>query len=175
MQFIVAVDEYWGIGKDGGMLDHLPKDLAFFKETTSGHVVVMGRKTLESFPGGKPLPNRLHIVLTKNMEYCAPDGVVLVHSLEELSVALKNLGRDDIFVIGGASVYNTLLDVCTGGYVTHIGHAYEGVQKYFPNIEEKEHWHLSKIIKEEDDKGRALRFCYYENDCPVSLEEKAHE
>lgn len=105
MQFIVAVDENWGIGKDGGMLDHLPKDLAFFKEITSGHVVVMGRKTLESFPGGKPLPNRLHIVLTQNRAYKVPEGVVLVHSLEDLADTLKKLGRDDVFVIGGASVY----------------------------------------------------------------------
>ena len=172
MQFIVAVDENWGIGKDGGMLDHLPKDLAFFKETTSGHVVVMGRKTLESFPGGKPLPNRLHIVLTNNLDYSAPDGVMLVHSLDELAEMLDNLGRDDVFVIGGASVYATLLDVCSGGYVTHIGRAYEGVQKYFPNLDEKNHWQLSRIIKEEEDKGRSLRFCYYENKTLMSLEEK---
>lgn len=175
MQFIVAVDENWGIGKDGGMLDHLPKELAFFKETTSGHVVVMGRKTLESFPGGKPLPNRLHIVLTQNRAYKVPEGVVLVHSLEDLADTLKKLGRDDVFVIGGASVYATLLEVCSGGYVTHIGRAYEGVQKYFPNLNENNHWQLSQTIKEEDDKGRALRFCYYKNSCPISLEEKAHE
>lgn len=175
MQFIVAVDENWGIGKDGGMLDHLPKDLAFFKETTSGHVVVMGRKTLESFPGGKPLPNRLHIVLTNNLDYSAPDGVMLVHSLDELAEMLDNLGRDDVFVIGGASVYATLLDVCSGGYVTHIGRAYEGVQKYFPNLDEKNYWQLSQIIKEEEDKGWSLRFCYYENKTLMSLEEKIHE
>ncbi len=175
MQFIVAVDENWGIGKDGGMLDHLPKDLAFFKETTSGHVVVMGRKTLESFPGGKPLPNRLHIVLTQNPDYRVPEGVLLVHSLKELDAQLKALGRDDIFVIGGASVYATLLDVCEGGYVTHISKAYDGVQKYFPNLDDKAHWQLKETIKKEEDKGRALTFCYYQNQQPGALEELADE
>ena len=85
MEFIVTVDENWGIGKDGGMLDHLPKDLAFFKRKTTGHVIVMGRKTLESFPGGKPLPDRLNIVLTQQVEFDAPEGVVQVHSLPELA------------------------------------------------------------------------------------------
>lgn len=175
MQFIVAVDKNWGIGKDGGMLDHLPKDLAFFKEVTSGHVVVLGRKTLESFPGGKPLPNRLHIVLTKNVEYSVPEGVILVHSLEELAETIEKLGRKDIFVIGGSSVYTMLLDVCEGGYVTHISRAYDGVEKFFPNLSDKDQWQVTQIIKEEEDNGRALRFCYYQNKHPKSLEEKVHE
>lgn len=175
MEFIVAVDQNWGIGKDGGMLDHLPKDLAFFKEITSGHVVVMGRKTLESFPGGKPLPNRLHIVLTKNSDYEVPENVVLVHSLDDLHKTLEALEREDIFVIGGANVYATLLGACEGGYVTHIDRAYEGVQKYFPDLSQEENWQLQKTIKKDEDKGRALAFCYYENKQPVSLEELAHE
>ena len=106
MEFIVAVDENWGIGKDGGMLDHLPKDLAFFKRKTTGHVIVMGRKTLESFPGGKPLPDRLNIVLTQQVEFDAPEGVVQVHSLPELARTLRALGRDDVYLVGGASVYD---------------------------------------------------------------------
>ena len=97
MEFIVAVDENWGIGKDGGMLDHLPKDLAFFKKKTSGHVIVMGRKTLESFPGSRPLPNRVNIVVTSQLDYKAADGVILVHSLAELAQLLKTMDREDVF------------------------------------------------------------------------------
>lgn len=100
MEFIVAVDENWGIGKDGGMLDHLPKDLAFFKRKTTGHVIVMGRKTLESFPGGKPLPDRLNIVLTQQVEFDAPEGVVQVHSLPGACAHAARAGRDDVYLVG---------------------------------------------------------------------------
>ena len=142
MEFIVAVDENWGIGKDGGMLDHLPKDLAFFKKKTSGHVIVMGRKTLESFPGSRPLPNRVNIVVTSQSDYKAADGVVLVHSLAELAQLLKIMDREDVFLVGGATLYATLKDYCSGGYVTHIGHAYDGVQAFFPDLAAETHWQL---------------------------------
>lgn len=170
MQFIVAVDEQWGIGKNGGMLGHFPKDLAFFKQQTSGHVVVMGRKTLESFPGGKPLPHRLHIVITGNLSYRAPEGVILVHSLKELVQALQRLAREDIFLIGGGSMYARLLDYCTGGYVTHIGHCYEGVEVYFPNLSEHSEWCLEEDIAQVDEQGISLRFCHYKNQQPKALE-----
>lgn len=170
MEFIVAVDENWGIGKDGGMLDHLPKDLAFFKEKTSGHVIVMGRKTLESFPGGKPLPNRLNIVLTKQLEYEPAEGVVTVHSVPELTQTLRTLNRDDVFLVGGASLYARLKDVCSGGYVTHIAHAYEGVQKFFPNLTEDDRWELSETLGHVEDQGKSLTFCYYRNQSPQPLE-----
>lgn len=170
MKFIVAADDNWGIGRDGGMLDHLPKDLAFFKEKTSGHVVVMGRKTLESFPGGRPLPNRLNIVLTTQSDYTAPEGVVLVHTLAELAAQLQRLARDDVFLIGGGSLYATLLPVCEGGYVTHIGHAYDGVEVYFPNLTENQDWQLAETIDTIYDGGKCLRFCYYRNKHPQTLE-----
>lgn len=170
MEFIVAVDENWGIGKDGGMLDHLPKDLAFFKEKTSGHVIVMGRKTLESFPGGRPLPNRLNVVLTAQQDYQAAEGVVLVHSLSELVQTLRELGRDDVFLVGGASLYKTLKDYCSGGYVTHIGHAYEGVQAFFPNLDDEEHWQLMDTLAQDEEHGYPLHFCYYRNLSPQPLE-----
>lgn len=170
MNLIVAVDENWGIGKNGGMLDHLPKDLAFFKQQTSGHVIVMGRKTLESFPGGKPLPNRINIVLTAQQDYQAAEGVVLVHTLKELAEILQTLGREDVFLVGGASLYATLKDYCTGGYVTHIGHAYEGVQAYFPNLNTDAHWQLAETLAEDEENGYSLRFCYYRNLSPQSLE-----
>lgn len=170
MEFIVAVDKNWGIGKDGGMLDHLPKDLAFFKQKTSGHVIVMGRKTLESFPGGKPLPNRLNIVLTKQLDYQAGEDVVVVHTLPDLAQMLHELGRDDVFLLGGASLYARLKDVCSGGYVTHIDHAYEGAEKYFPNLAEDSRWELVEKLDHAEDQGKALDFCYYRNLSPQPLE-----
>lgn len=170
MEFIVAVDENWGIGKDGGMLDHLPKDLAFFKKKTTGHVIVMGRKTLESFPGGKPLPDRLNIVLTQQVEFDAPEGVVQVHSLPELARTLRALGRDDVYLVGGASVYARLKDVCKGGYVTRIRHAYDGAEVFFPDLSKDDRWELAETIAHAEDQDKALDFCYYRNLSPQPLE-----
>lgn len=170
MEFIVAVDENWGIGKDGGMLDHLPKDLAFFKRKTTGHVIVMGRKTLESFPGGKPLLDRLNIVLTQQVEFDAPEGVVQVHSLPELARTLRALGRDDVYLVGGASVYARLKDVCKGGYVTHIRHAYDGAEVFFPDLSRDDRWELAETIAHAEDHDKALDFCYYRNLSPQPLE-----
>lgn len=170
MEFIVAVDENWGIGKDGGMLDHLSKDLAFFKRKTTGHVIVMGRKTLESFPGGKPLPDRLNIVLTQQVEFDAPEGVVQVHSLPELARTLRALGRDDVYLVGGASVYARLKDVCRGGYVTHIRHAYDGAEVFFPDLSRDDRWELAETIAHAEDQDKALDFCYYRNLSPQPLE-----
>lgn len=170
MEFIVAVDENWGIGKDGGMLDHLPKDLASFKRKTTGHVIVMGRKTLESFPGGKPLPDRLNIVLTQQVEFDAPEGVVQVHSLPEFARTLRELGRDDVYLVGGASVYARLKDVCKGGYVTHIRHAYDGAEVFFPDLSKDDRWELAETIAHAEDQDKALDFCYYRNLSPQPLE-----
>lgn len=175
MDFIVAVDNNWGIGKGGGMLDHLPKDLAFFKRQTEGHVIVMGRKTLESFPDCRPLPNRLNVVLTTNRDYSAPEGVVLVHSLAELAAYLKSLGREDVFLVGGASLYKRLLDVCESGFVTHIDHSYEGAEAYFPNLDELSNWHKQEMIDTIEEKGKTLRFCKYTNMNPKKLEDIENE
>ena len=88
MNLIVAVDEAWGIGRDGGLLTHLPGDMKYFRETTRGKIVVMGRKTLESFPDAKPLKNRVNIVLTQNRDYC-PEGVTVCHDVNETLETLK--------------------------------------------------------------------------------------
>ena len=92
MNLIVAVDEKWGIGRNGGLLTHLPGDMKYFRETTRGKVVVMGRKTLESFPDGKPLKNRVNIVLTGNRDYC-PGGVTVCHDAGQVLEALKQYPR----------------------------------------------------------------------------------
>ena len=120
MNLIVAVDENWGIGKDNELLCRISADMKNFRAVTMGHVLVLGRKTLESFPGKKPLPKRTHIVLTANKAYEA-EGVILCHSLEELPAVLADYEDDDIFVIGGGSIYEQLLPQCKKAYITKSG------------------------------------------------------
>ena len=108
MNIIVAVDKNWAIGKDNKLLVSIPSDMKFFRETTTGKVVVMGRKTLESFPGGQPLKKRTNIVLTSDRNYKVKDAIV-VHTVEELLQTLKAYKQEDIYVIGGESVYRQLL------------------------------------------------------------------
>ena len=108
MKAIVAADNKWGIGYQNKLLVSIPSDMKFFRQTTTGKVVVMGRKTLESFPNGLPLKNRVNIVLTKNRNYDVKDAVI-VHSEKELLEELKKYNSDDIFVIGGESIYRMML------------------------------------------------------------------
>lgn len=117
MNLIVAVDKNWGIGRDGKLLAHLPGDMKYFKEHTTGKVVVMGRKTLESMPGGKGLPNRVNYVLTRDAGYEA-EGAIVVNSEEELFAKLGEYAPDDVFLIGGASLYNKYYKMCDKLYIT---------------------------------------------------------
>ena len=111
MNLIVAVDKNWAIGKSNKLLVSIPADMKFFRETTMGNVVVMGRKTLESFPGGQPLKKRTNIVLTKDKNYKVKDAIV-VNSIEELLEELKKYNSESIYVIGGESIYRQLLPYC---------------------------------------------------------------
>ena len=124
MNLIAAVDKNWAIGKDNGLLVSIPADMKFFRETTTGKFVVMGRKTLESFPNGLPLKNRVNIVLTTDYSYQVKDAVI-VHSKEELEEELQKYNSEDIYVIGGESVYRLLLDACDTAHITKIDYAYE--------------------------------------------------
>ena len=123
MNLIAAVDENWAIGYQNKLLTSIPEDMKFFRETTTGKVVVMGRKTLESFPGKKPLKNRTNIILTKNPSYQV-EGAVMVHDLDELHKELEKYNSEDIFVIGGESIYRQLLDECDTAYITKIEYQY---------------------------------------------------
>ena len=125
MNLIAAVDENWAIGNKNQLLVRIPADQKFFRETTTGKVVVMGRKTLESFPNGLPLKNRTNIVLTHDPDYRVKDAVV-VHSMEELHEELEKYASEEIYVIGGETVYRQLLDECD---VAHIGVADRGGQR----------------------------------------------
>lgn len=119
MDLIVAVDNKWGIGKDGRLLANLPGDMAYFKEHTSGKVVVMGRKTLESLPGRKGLPNRINYVLTSNPDYEA-ERCIVIDSEEALWKELEKYEPDEVFLIGGAALYNRFYKRCDKLYITRM-------------------------------------------------------
>ena len=147
MNIIVAADKNWGIGKDNKLLVSIPADMKFFRETTTGNVVVMGRKTLESFPGGLPQKRRTNIVLTKDVNYQVKDAV-LVHSVEELLEELKKYDSENVYVIGGDSVYRQLLPYCDIAHVTKIDYAYEA-DSYFPNLDEDPQWEVTASSEEQ--------------------------
>ncbi|MEJ8735789.1 MULTISPECIES: dihydrofolate reductase [Mediterraneibacter] len=160
MQAIVAADRNWGIGNKNRLLVSIPSDMKFFREKTTGKVIVMGRKTLESFPGGKPLKNRVNIVLTGNREYTVKDAVV-VHTEEELKEELKKYKEEDIFVVGGESVYRMLLPLCSTVYVTKIDRVFEA-DTFFPNLDEKKEWKMTEEGEEQTCFDLEFRFTKYE-------------
>ncbi len=147
MNLIVAVDRNWAIGKDNKLLVSIPDDMKFFRETTTGKVVVMGRKTLESFPNGKPLKNRVNIVLTRDNNYMVNDAIV-VHSKEELQKELEKYNSDDVYIIGGESIYRMMLDDCSRAYVTYVDYAYDA-DTFFPNLDEDAAWTLAEESEEQ--------------------------
>lgn len=147
MNLIAAVDENWAIGKNNQLLVRIPADQKFFREMTTGGVVVMGRKTLESFPNGQPLKNRTNIVLTHNKDYAVKDAVV-VHSMDELHEELKKYDSDDVFVIGGEKIYEQLLDECDVAHITKIDFAYDA-DAYFPNLDQNPDWEITGDSEEQ--------------------------
>ena len=147
MNLIAAVDKNWAIGKDNKLLVQIPMDMKFFRETTTGKVVVMGRKTLESFPNGLPLKNRTNIVLTRNENYDGK-GAIVVHSMEELREELKKYKSEDIYVIGGEQIYKALVDDCDVAHITKINFAYDA-DAYFPNLDEKPEWKITADSEEQ--------------------------
>lgn len=170
MKTIVAVDENWGIGRDGGLLTHLPEDMKFFRTTTKGKVVVMGRKTLESFPEGKPLKNRVNILLTGNENYC-PEGTVVCHSIDEVLEECRSYDTDDVFIIGGQSVYEQFLDYCDTAYVTYMK-AELRPDTYFINLDEKEDWELAEVSEDRVHEELHFEFRTYKRTQKPGIKEK---
>ena len=160
MNLIVAVDEKWAIGCGNKLLVSIPQDMKFFRETTMGKVVVMGRKTLESFPGGQPLKKRTNIVLTGDKNYDVKDAII-VHSVDELLEELKKYDENDIYVIGGESIYRQMLPYCKVAHVTKIRHSYEA-DTYFPNLDEMEDWEITGISDEQTYFNLEYEFVRYE-------------
>lgn len=159
MNLIVAADENWKIGKDGGLLTHLPEDMKYFRETTRGKTVVMGRKTLESFPDGKPLKNRVNIVLTRNEEYRA-EGVEICHDVGHALEGLKSCGEEEIFIIGGGMIYREFLPYCKKAYVTYLHRAFDADTK-FPNLDQDPAWSLESSSGAREYNGLLYEFRIY--------------
>ena len=160
MNIIVAVDEKWGIGYKNELLVRIPADQRFFRETTTGNVVIMGRKTLESFPGGQPLKNRTNIVITSKEDYQVKDAIV-VHSVEEALEQVKDVPSENIYVIGGASIYEQMLSLCDTAHVTKINYTYQA-DTYFPNLDEMPEWQITGESEEQTYYDIEYTFVKYE-------------
>ncbi len=157
MNLIAAVDKNWAIGLKNKLLVRIPEDQRFFRETTTGKVVVMGRKTLESFPNGLPLKNRTNIVLTRDRSYDAK-GAIVVHSLEELLKKLAEYPSQDVYIIGGESIYRQLLPYCDVAHITKIDYAYEA-DSWFPNLDELSEWQI--VADSEEQTYFNLEYYFY--------------
>lgn len=160
MNLIVAVDENWGIGNQNELLVRIPADMKLFRQETTGKVVVLGRKTLETFPQGLPLKNRTNIILSSNPSYQVKDAIV-VHNVEELLLELKKYKDEEIYIIGGESVYKQMLPYCKVAHVTKIDHAYEA-DAYFPNLDEDPAWKITADSDEQVYFDLTYHFLKYE-------------
>ncbi len=160
MKAIVAVDKKWGIGKKNDLLFTLPEDMKYFREKTLNKVVVMGSNTLKSFPNGKPLKNRTNIVLFPGGE--KRDDCVVVESLDELSKELKKYPADDVFIIGGAMFYKTMLPYCSEVLVTKVD-ADGGAEVFYENLDEKENWSCVYESEPITSNGYEIKFTTYKN------------
>lgn len=146
MNLIVAVDKNWAIGLNNQLLVSIPADMRFFREETTGKVVVLGRKTLSTFPGGKPLKGRTNIVISRDKNYKVDDAIV-VHSIEEALEECKKYKSEDVYVIGGATIYEQMLPYCDIAHVTKIDFSYNA-DTYFPNLDDMPEW---KIVEESEE------------------------
>lgn len=155
MQAIVAVSQSWGIGKGGDLLFRLPSDLRRFKAMTTGHTVIMGRKTLDSLPGGKGLPHRRNLVLSRQSDF-APDRAEVIHSVEDI---LKT-AEDDAFVIGGQQVYEQLLPYCARVYVTKVL-ADPEADAFFPDLDKLPEWKVASTGEMLTENGLSFQYMEY--------------
>lgn len=175
LNLIVAVDLNWGIGYAGGLLISLREDMKRFKEMTIGQVVVLGRKTLATFPGGKPLPGRTNVILTHQPDFSV-DGALVCHSLDELFGLLAGLSDESIYLIGGSSLYEQLLPYCRQAYVTRIKKQYLA-DAFFPNLDQMPGWRLVSCGPDQVGTSRIgntsepvqFSFCLYQQDLPARM------
>lgn len=147
MNIIAAVDSNWAIGYQNSLLVRIPSDQKMFREMTEGKVIVVGRKTLETFPQKQPLKNRVNIILSRDKKYCVK-GAAVVHSIRELRRELEKYDGKDVYVAGGASVYEQLLPYCDTAYITKIDYAYQA-DAYFPKLDTMPDWELTADSEEQ--------------------------
>lgn len=161
MNAIVVVDRHWGIGKDGKLLFSLPADMKHFRTLTTGGTVLMGRKTLDSLPGGKPLPNRRNIVLSSAEKEL--EGVEIVHTPAAMLSAVRSDPPERVFVIGGGSVYASLLPYCRRVFLTKVDTVAEEPDTYFPNLDKLPGWQVEQCGGDLTENGLTFRFVDYIN------------
>lgn len=160
MNMIAAVDRNWAIGRKGRLLVSIPNDQKHFREETIGKTVVLGRRTLATFPQGMPLPGRTNIILSRDRDF-AVKGAIVVHSTEELLRKLESYPPRDVYCIGGESVYRQLLPYCDTAHITMIDHAYEA-DAYFPNLDTDPEWEITADSDEQTYFDIAYTFLKYE-------------
>jgi dihydrofolate reductase len=147
MNLIVAVDRNWGIGYKGRLLVSIPNDHKMVRRETLNKVIVYGRKTLETFPLSQPLDRRTNIILSRNPDYQVR-GAVVVHSIEELLKELEQYDSEDIYIIGGESIYRQMLPYCGTAHVTRIDYAYQA-DAFFPDLDKDPEWEITADSEEQ--------------------------
>ena len=160
MKLIVAVDKKWGIGYNNNLLVSIPGDKKNFRRITTGGTIIMGRRTLESFPNGMPLKDRNNIVVTKKKDYDG-HGAIVVHSVEEAVEKARELSpEDNIFVVGGGTIYSQMLDLCDTAFVTKINYVYTA-DTFFPDLDKREDWACTEESEEMTCFDMEYTFCTY--------------
>lgn len=159
MNIIAAVSENWGIGKENDLLFHIPEDMKFFRQKTKEKTVILGRRNLESFPGGKPLKGRRHLLLTGNPDYQA-EGVEVFHTVPEILKETEKLAPEDVWVIGGGTVYAQFLPYCDKAYITRI-HADAPADVFFPDLDADPAWELTERSEMQCCGDLTYHFCTY--------------
>lgn len=166
MKLIVCTDRNGGIGKNNMPLFSLPGDLKYFKEKTMGHTIVMGRKTLDSLPGGRPLPGRTNIVLSRNPDF-SREGVRVCNNGGELALLLRDISND-VYVIGGGEIYRELLPFCDTAYVT-VMDAEADADTFMPKLDTASGWVLTHESGEHTENGLTYRFLTYKRHRCISV------
>ena len=166
MDLVVNVSENWGIGKGGDQLVYISADLKRFRQLTTGKAVILGRKTLATFPGGRPLKNRTNLILSGSVTEI--EGAEIYSDLPSLLARLKGMAPEQISVIGGASVYEALLPYCDKAYITKTYGDYEA-DTFFPNLDKLENWEIVNIGETQEENGVQFQYIDYVNQKPVAV------
>ena len=167
MKAIAAVDNNWAIGFQDNLLIRIPNDQKNFRKVTTGHTVVLGRKTLAGFPNGLPLPNRNNIILSRNPDF-EVKGATVVQSIDELKEVLAEIDSDDIYIIGGGKIYDILVPYCDEAIITKIDYEYQA-DTYFPNLDKLDSWEMVEESEEETCFSIEYTFRKYINHSPLPL------
>lgn len=162
MNMIVCVSRNWGIGKDNQLLFHIPNDLKQFRALTIGKTIVMGHNTLKSLPGGKPLPERTNIVLSRDPNLVV-DGATVCHDMQDVLIELSTVSPDDVFIIGGASVYRMFLPYCRRALITRVD-AVPEADSFFPDLQEHPQWKIRQESDFMEHNGLSYQYVEYINE-----------